>query len=242
MSHGVDAELAVLRAEIDAIDDQVLSLLRARMAVVQRVGLWKAQKANGLCPIRSGREATQLRRVSTMSGELLPAAAAHIWRHMINASLAIEGRLAVSVTQDAETFRWSCEYFGSYTPHTVHATAAQVVADIATHATDVGVAPLSNEAWWEALAGTEVRVFAALPFIANASAPHTFAFARLHPEPSGQDVTLAIFSHKAACALPHTTLDTHGDKSLVALEGFITQDALPEAAIIGAYAQPLTLR
>jgi chorismate mutase / prephenate dehydratase len=237
-----EAELAALRAEIDALDKTILTLLHERMAIIKRVGLWKAKTASGLCPIRSGREAKQINHVSSHSGDFLPAAAVNIWRHIINASLALEGRLAISVIQDTETLMHSREYFGNYTPHTTHTTAAQVVKDVVNGTTDVGVVPLQGDPWWSALQGTDIRVFAALPCVSNTTTLHALAFARLHPEPSGDDVTLAVFSDTVECAISHTTLDTHENKSLVAIEGFITQDALPNATVIGAYAKPLTLK
>ncbi len=237
-----EAELAKLRAEIDAIDDQILALLKTRMDVVKRVGVWKAQKADGLCPIRSGREATQLKRVSqtAAAGDFSPAAAAHIWRHIINASLALEGRLKLSMHDDARTQMWSREYFGSYTSYAAHHTSVHVVQDIINNIADVGIAPLFGEHWWLALVNTPVRVFAALPFIADAPTPHAFAFARLHPEPSGNDATLAVFEGKVECTLPYTTFDTAEHYSLIMLESFVKQDQLPSnATVIGAYAKPL---
>ncbi len=239
-----ETELLQLRAEIDAIDAEILALLEDRMDVVTRVAAWKARTSAGMCPIRSGREAAQLRRVTSASGAFSRAAMAHVWRHVINASLAIEGALSVAhVGADPASAIASAEYFGSYTPHVPCAHAAAVVESVAAGNQAIGVVPLADVQWWPALAKTEsLRVFAALPLLMaqEDALPHAVAFARLHPEPSGDDVTLAHIRGAFEYPLPHRVLAAKGEEALVAIDGFVTQEALPaQARLLGAYATPL---
>src|SRR5437868_7214440 len=56
--------LADIRREIDRIDDGILELIAARLAVVERVRAYKAGTGSlGASPIRPGREAQILRRL-----------------------------------------------------------------------------------------------------------------------------------------------------------------------------------
>lgn len=86
--------LAAIRAEIDAIDDQLLALIARRLAFAADIGALKA----GQPLFRPEREAALLARVT--AGPVPPVVARAVWAELIGAMLAAEGVTAVLVTDE----------------------------------------------------------------------------------------------------------------------------------------------
>ena len=91
-----DSEIAAFRQQIDEIDDKIANLLIERTAVVSRVGEVKHKAGPGKCPIRPGREAAMVRRITAKfeNTPFLPAAAAAIWRIIIGMSTAVQPNIS----------------------------------------------------------------------------------------------------------------------------------------------------
>ena len=62
------ASLLALRAELDAVDAQFVSLLAARFAITDRIGALKA--THGVAAADPAREQAQLERLSSLSSDL----------------------------------------------------------------------------------------------------------------------------------------------------------------------------
>lgn len=198
--------LPELRAQIDAIDDQLHSLLRQRADIVHTV---RAVKGKQPIFIRPGREATMLRALLKRPAGRIPSGLVmRLWREMIGAFTIQEGRLSVAVTAGkGQQDLWDItrDYYGFSTPLVPCATAALALTKLKTKATEVAALPLpeakSAKPWWATLAkNPDLQVFAQFPFdLADATRSNgrgnkygAWAVARLAPEPTGNDHGLML--------------------------------------------------
>jgi chorismate mutase len=195
--------LTALRQEIDAIDGDLHGLIRRRAALVGEI---TASKPSGGLSLRPGREAQVMRqRLATHDGSFPATAVYRMWREMMSAfALMQTPGLKVAVCRPADQpgyWDLARDHFGCQVPLVAYESPAQVLADVRTHPTTVGVVPAPIEAdtapWWPLLAGgdsTLPNVVARLPFLVmpNARARGTSALvlARIEPEESGEDRAL----------------------------------------------------
>lgn len=206
MNKTVLPTLAELRAEIDAIDEQMHSLLRRRADIVHTVRRVKGKQA---IFIRPGREASMVRALlKRPAGRIPPGLLMRLWREMIGAFTMQEGALRVAVTAGQgrdDLWDISRDFYGSVTPLLPCNVPAAAFKLVQTGATEVAVLPLpqANAArpWWQSLtAAPELQVFAQLPFDLRDAAranwrgnrQGAWAVARLAPEPTGDDHGLLL--------------------------------------------------
>lgn len=198
-------ELSEFRAEIDRLDEQIVTLLKTRTEIVRKVGALKRQTAPGVHPIRAGREAEQIRRISAMfaGGPFSSHAAAMLWRNIIAASLAVESSLSVSVymTDANQALYWLArEQFGAFTPIQRQPSVKRVIGDVLDGKASVGVVPglgveTGGAPWWPDLMQSEenaLSLFAFVPTIVSGGAKNEtagLAFGKICPEPSGDDLS-----------------------------------------------------
>lgn len=201
-----EEKLSQFRAQIDAIDDQIIALLEQRTGIVLNVGEYKRQTAAGICPIRPGREAQQLRRIVERFSTLnfSAAGAASIWRTIIGTSTSLESDLTLSVySPERETdLCWMArEYFSAAAPLIRQPHIKRVIGDVIDGKAAVGIVPTirgdDTSYWWTNLMGEGApKVFAHIPFVLPAEldrmALSALAIAKLTPEPSGDDVSLLV--------------------------------------------------
>jgi chorismate mutase / prephenate dehydratase len=192
--------LDLLRQEIDAIDGDLHGLIRRRASLVGRIS---AAKPDGGLALRPGREAHVMRqRLAAHDGSFPAAAVYRMWREMMTAfTLMQTPGLKVAVCRPADQpgyWDLARDHFGCQVPLTAHESPAQVLAEVRTSPTTIGVVPAPIEAdttpWWPLLASGEAtlpNVVARLPFLAmpNARARGISAvvLARTEPEESGDD-------------------------------------------------------
>jgi len=195
--------LTALRQEIDAIDGDLHGLIRRRAALVGEIA---ASKPSGGLSLRPGREAQIMRqRLATHDGSFPAAAVYRMWREMMSAfALMQTPGLKVAVCRPADQAGYwdlARDHFGCQVPLVAYESPAQVLADVRTHPTTVGVVPAPIEAdtapWWPLLAGgdsTLPNVVARLPFLvmpnARARGISALVLARIEPEESGEDRAL----------------------------------------------------
>ncbi len=196
-------DLDKLRQEIDVIDRELHGLIRRRAELVDKI---TAAKPNGGLAIRPGREARILRlRLAAHEGAFPAAAVYRMWREMMSAFALMQTpglRIAVCRPADQPGY-WDLarDHFGCQIPLVGFESPAQVLAEVRTSPTTVGVVPAPGEAdttpWWPLLASGEStlpNVVARLPFLAmpNARARGISALvlARIEPEESGDDRAL----------------------------------------------------
>lgn len=202
------ATLAGYRREIDAIDDQLIDLLKDRIRIVDKVGkLKKSQGETGLF-VRSGREGAMLRRIyEAFDGHDFNAqAAAAMWRQIIAASIHLESPLSLSVycpKNESSLFWLAREYFGGFVPIHPVGNVGQVLGDLSDGKANIGVLPYPDDsaAWWTLMAQEQEKspkIFAHVPAILSPELPKTTPFGLAigvtTPEPSGNDQSYFRFT------------------------------------------------
>lgn len=198
-------ELVEFRRQIDAMDDEIIALLKRRSEVVTKVGEYKRKQGNKGCFIRAGREADMLRNIwkEFSDSKFSPVAACSMWRQIIAASTNIESKMRISVyaPEGFDTLYWLArEYFGSFSTIIRHPNCNRVVGDVVDGKAEVGLLPALNHEdhsdWWLTLAQQQEnppRLFAHVPFVhakSEAARYSSFAIARVEAEPTDSDVTL----------------------------------------------------
>ncbi len=245
-----EAEIATLRAEIDALDDAMHDLLMQRAAVVARLAGSRAKGST--TPLRPGREAAVLRRLlARHSGPLARERLVRIWREIFMASTAIQGAFSVAVhapSPQSGHARLAREHFGPIAAIRVHPTPARALAAVTDGEASVAVLPAPAEqeagagsAWWARLEVPKLQVVARLPFVSEpAGSPGALVVAPVAPDPSGDDRTLLLVEAEAgaprariATALAEAGLKAGGlivarvgaaTLALAELEGFLRAD------------------
>lgn len=159
--------LAVLRAELDRIDNQIHDLLMRRAEVVEHVA-----RSGKPAAFRPGREASIIRRLlQRHRGALPPASLVRIWRELLAGTTSMQGGLSLAVCDPdhgATLTQLAREHFGSLTPLRAYGTAAQALADVSQGVASVAVLPFPSDrdTWWVSLLHREPRlhIIARLPF------------------------------------------------------------------------------
>lgn len=255
------------RAEIDAIDDKIISLLNERSAIVKNVGIAKKNTLQeNICFIRSGREASLIRRIyKEFGGGVFPAiASTQIWRIIICASLSLESRLNISAFGsgvDNRIYWLAREYFGNFMPVSLNSSSTDIINDVKNNNMQVAVLPVNGK-WWATLP-EDIKIFACVPFVLKENEQiEALAVARLEPEKTGDDVTLLRLTAAnitsdiiqdlfATYSIKATLLGSQDNIHLIECQGFIEQDSNILSDIIkksgftitqiGAYAAPLVI-
>jgi chorismate mutase-like protein len=202
-----EAEIAALRAEIDALDDAMHDLLMKRAGVVARLAGSRAKGST--TPLRPGREAAVLRRLlARHTGPLARERLVRIWREIFMASTAIQGGFSVAVhapSPQSGHARLAREHFGPIAAIRVHPTPARALAAVSAGEASVAVLPAPAEeeagagaAWWARLEVPKLQVVARLPFVGEPpGSPGALVVAPVAPDPSGDDRTLLLLEAEA---------------------------------------------
>jgi chorismate mutase len=260
--------LSRLRAQLDALDDQIHDLLMRRAEVVE--GVARDGGKTG-AKIRPGREAIILRRLLARHQGALPRQAIiRFWREMFGAALIIEGGQVMAVCDGDDRLALAREHFGPYTPSRRHPNPAQTLADL-RDAAQLAVLPPPSEddesgGWWLMLTATGANrlfVIAKLPFwtrrFEGAPLGEAYVVAAVRPDPSGDDRGLiaceftAGTSRTRMSALFKKAGFTPGTVwvrrlaneprlcALVEVEGLVADDDPRLAAIAGLQAPPVVI-
>ena len=229
--------LAAFRQQIDRCDLAILESLRERARVVELVGMDK--RARGLVDIyRPGREAALMRRLAATDSAPFPTALLlSVWREVIGASFSIEGHPLHVASAGASAWERARNHFRG-ARHSRISGANAVVSAVASGEATVGVVSLDDdEPWWPSLAELDppLHIVARLPFAPSlypAGTPDALAIARNPPDPSGDDLAVAIAPVAAG-----EVLASGSGRFLVAVEE-VGADMVP----VGGYAVPIVLK
>jgi len=146
-----------VRADIDAIDQEIQALISRRARCAQRVAAIKledaeAARAQGepeaeVVYYRPEREAQVLRRIIERdTGPLAGDSVAHVFREIMSACLALERPLQVAYLGPEGTFTQeaSIKHFGHAAVCVPQATIDAVYAEVESGACNYGVVPVEN--------------------------------------------------------------------------------------------------
>jgi chorismate mutase len=260
----ISPDLAQLRREIDAVDDQILDLLLRRFDLGQ--GVAAAKRNMPPAPnMRPAREAEILRRLAARwRGPAPVSTVAAIWRHIISTVLGLQGTFTVHLTEeDRETTPpLAAGHFSAGAQFETHSTYERALAAAARDLQSIAILALPKgnppSPWWSGLHDTPLRIVARLPFL-TPSAADAYIVARQDPTPSGDDISLAwiagggrAWSDAAAIFPGFRLLAADGDRYLAEQDGFWLDGtvvahrarAVPlsmDFQAVGAYARPLQI-
>ncbi len=228
-----------VRQRIDAIDDQVLSLIAERAGLASSVA--KAKRARGELSfgLRPAREAQILRRLllakdPSVSTEVVIG----LWRQIMADSLARQGAFHISLwggNNLVRTVELARIRFGAGVAIRGAARPDDAISAAKTLG-GVGVLALaSTTPWWgKLLAEPKLNVFASLPCLRRWG-PHTaLAVAQVEVEPSGRDETFwvtdapqqapVLIEHLGTIGFAAELLADAGGLKLFVLAGYVQRD------------------
>ena len=141
----VTKSLAQLRTEIDAVDQELLTLLNRRAGFAHEVG--EIKKVEGSPVYRPEREAQVILGLQNANpGPLKPTNIATIWREIMSACRALEAPQRVAYLGPAGTFseQAAVNFFGASIEHVACASFDEVFHAAAAGTADFGVVPVEN--------------------------------------------------------------------------------------------------
>ncbi len=142
-----NAQLAAIRREIDAIDDQLLALLNRRAACARAVAEIKIAAGEVDCFHRPEREVEVLRRVMDQNpGPLSRETVGRFFRELMSACLALEKPLGVAFLGPEGTFTQQAAYrhFGHAICATPFPSIDEIFRAVESGACQYGVVPVEN--------------------------------------------------------------------------------------------------
>ncbi len=138
--------LAELRAQIDAIDSQLLHLISQRAGCAQQVAKVKQQQGDAIF-YRPEREAQVLRRaMANNPGPLGGEEVARLFREIMSACLALESPVTVAFLGPEGTFtqQAALKHFGHSAVSRPLAAIDEVFREVEAGAVNYGVVPIEN--------------------------------------------------------------------------------------------------
>lgn len=147
MNEGMLQELGAVRAQIDDIDAQILSLLNARAKCAEHVGEIKAKYGEIGQVYRPEREAQVLRRIQSLNqGPLPDESVTFFFREVMSACLSLENPLGVAFLGPLGTFSESAavKHFGHAARLAPQVSIDDVFREVEAGHAQYGVVPVEN--------------------------------------------------------------------------------------------------
>jgi chorismate mutase / prephenate dehydratase len=253
------------RAQLDAIDDQILDLVRRRTAHADQIAA--AKGPNSGMPLRPAREVRLLRRLINERGGTDPDLIFELWRALIAANIRRQGAIEVVVASAGDIVRpfdLARRHFSGATKLTKAVDARDALVKALEQKNTVAVLPWPAGGgvgmWWPILSESRfhaLSIISALPLNGPATAEPEAALvaANVALEPADNDKTfgLAFDPHyRSARALNEAQLKGREaarvrETVLIEMEGFVAKDdgrighamraGLEGLRVIGAYAR-----
>lgn len=254
-------KLTQLREEIDFVDIALHDLLLRRAGIVAEI----RQAKSGGPALRPGREAQILRRLAKRHAPHAKAGIGlanilRMWREMIDSLTTFQSAFSMGLvissggaTQSYPLRDVVRDHYGSFTPLSLYADAAQMLTAVQEGTVTLGIVPYpsAETLWWMTLPSrhSELRIVARLPFFVpenHSVKPEDtgLVIAAFPAEPSGLDRSLLVINSpglgqtgdKSASYLgsawPDAVIvatDTKGGSLLIDAPGFVkNSEAVPE--------------
>lgn len=259
--------MEAIRAEIDRIDETILSLVGERLRAADTVAGLKANAAGP--PIRAGREVKMLRRlISRAQAPIERELVVELWRALISAGLRRQRVVDVYVGggrgEPTRMFDVARRHFGArariqHLPEPQLALQKVVEKPHDSVAVTPWPAAPGVGSWWPALSESRfhaLRLIGALPVLGPIDEDPTAAvFAACDNEEAGDDITLLLAfdpHHRLQRALKEVDLvgrelGRSEPRVIVRIEGFLSPNdpraaaldghGLDNARVLGSYAR-----
>ncbi|HVK33113.1 MAG TPA: prephenate dehydratase [Burkholderiaceae bacterium] len=201
------ADLGSLRAQIDAVDRELLELLNRRAALALEVG--ELKKREGSPVFRPEREAQVIDGLKAANpGPLATDSVAPIWREIMSACRSLEAPLRVAFLGPTGTFSElaALGYFGSSIVRVPCSSIDEVFRAASGGAADFGVVPVENST--EGVVARSLDLFLNTP-LTIVGETSLYVRHNLLRKVEGVDGLKAVCAHPQALAQCHTWLNDH---------------------------------
>ncbi len=192
--------LGQLRAEIDALDRELLALLNRRAGLAHEVG--EVKRAEGSPVFRPEREAQVIQALQgANAGPLKPEGVSMIWREIMSACRALEATQRVAYLGPAGTFseQAALQFFGSSIEHVPCISFDEVFHAAAAGTADFGVVPVENSTEGVVTRSLDLLLQSPLHIVGEVSLLVRHHLLRLQPSLEGIEVVLAHPQALAQC-------------------------------------------
>jgi chorismate mutase / prephenate dehydratase len=205
-----EGALALLRLEIDAIDNAIHDLLMNRAEIVDRVATAKGTGTRKAAPLfRAGREASILRRLVARNRAPLPTdTVIGVWREIITSLTRFQGDFVIAAYAPEGVARYAelaGGHFGCREPLLKAPSIAAALAAVAKGRAQLAVLPLpgaeprAERGWWRRLGGAgSLTLLARLPFAGSSRAPDAVIVGRQAFDASGDDRGYVLVETRSA--------------------------------------------
>ena len=200
-------ELLSLRAQIDALDRELLALLNRRAGLALQVG--EIKKREGSAVFRPEREAQVIDHLKAANpGPLATDSVAPIWREIMSACRSLEAPLRIAYLGPAGTFSElaALGYFGASIVHVPCASIDQVFRATSGGAADFGVVPVENST--EGVVARSLDLFLTTP-LSIVGETSLYVRHNLLRKIEGMVGLEAVCAHPQALAQCHAWLNNH---------------------------------
>ncbi|MEO7851260.1 MAG: chorismate mutase, partial [Rubrivivax sp.] len=199
--------LPSLRAGIDAIDSELLTLLNRRATLAMQVG--ELKKREGSVVFRPEREAQVIDGLKQRNaGPLLGESVAPIWREIMSACRALERPNRIAYLGPAGTFseQAALGYFGSSVERVPCISIDEVFRSTSAGAADYGVVPVENSTEGVVARSLDLFLHTPLSIIGETS---LFVRHNLLRRANSIDGVAVVLAHPQALAQCHGWLSAH---------------------------------
>lgn len=203
--------LSDLRAEIDAIDAELLKLLNTRAQLALEVG--ELKRAEGSVVFRPARELQVINGLQAVNpGPLQGSHLAPIWREIMSACRSLESVQRVAYLGPRGTFseQAALGFFGSSMSHLPCPSIDEVFRATASGGADFGVVPIENSSEGVIARSLDLLLGSPLHIVGEISMLVRHNLLRLEPSLEGIEVVLA---HPQALAQCQHWLNSHLPKA-----------------------------
>ena len=200
-------DLAVLRDQIDALDQELLALLNRRALVAEQVG--EVKRREGSPFYRPDRVAQVIARIQQRNyGPLKNEHVGAIWNEIMSACLSLEAPQRVAVLGPAGTFceEAALQYFGSAVELQYCANFDEVFHATASGAAHFGVVGIESSAEGGVTRSLDLLLQAPTHMVGSISLTVQFNLLRQHDALDGIE---AVLAHPQALAQCQNWLATH---------------------------------
>jgi chorismate mutase/prephenate dehydratase len=207
MSASSESPLQALRAQIDAVDRELLALLNRRATLALEVG--ELKKRDGSPVFRPEREAQVIDGLkASNTGPLKNDSVAPIWREVMSACRALESPTRVAFLGPVGTFSElaALGYFGSSIVRVPCGSIDEVFRATSAGAADFGVVPVENSTEGVVARSLDLFLHTPLTIVGETS---LFVRHNLMRQVDRLEGVAAVVAHPQALAQCHAWLSTH---------------------------------